>query len=63
MMTEAQKHWLDVYSDFEPVGPPRPGVSFAESGTLYADGRYEKSEPMMPIRLEPGCFGVGRRAK
>ncbi len=62
-ITDAQKHWLEVYPDFEPVGPPRAGVSFTGTGTLYADGRFEKMGSMKVIRLEPGCFAVGRREK
>lgn len=60
-MTDAQKHWLETYSDYEPVGPPRAGVSFRDTGTLYADGRFEPMASGKVIYLEPGCFAVGRR--
>jgi len=59
MTTEAQKNWLSQHPEFQPVGPPRPGVSFTICGTLYADGGFEPMAPMQTIRLEQGCVCVG----
>lgn len=58
-LSEAQIAWFDAHPGWTFIGPPRPGVYFKESGTLYRDGRYVKNAPMVPIRLEPGCRGVG----
>lgn len=58
-MTEAQKAWLEEHRNYVPIVWPRPGVVFHDVGTLYADGRFDPVAPMKPIKLEPGCFGVG----
>lgn len=59
-MTAEQLVWLAKRENWQPVGRPRSGISFAEWGTLYEDGTYEKSEHLKPIKLRPGCIGVGR---
>jgi hypothetical protein len=59
-MTSEQLVWLAKNEDFQPVGRPRAGIRFSEFGTLYEDGTYEKAESMKPIRLRPGCLGVGK---
>lgn len=61
MLTDAQKAWLADNPEYELIGPPRPGVSFKEFGTLYADGIYILSQPMKAIMLKPRCKGVGVR--
>lgn len=61
MLTDAQKQWFKENPDFGFIGRPHAGAPrFAEFGTLYRDGRYVKSQPMKPIKLEAGCVGVGR---
>ncbi len=58
-LTEAQKDWLAIRPEYCLCGHPRPGISFRECGTLYADGRFDESKPMKVIKLEPGCVLVG----
>lgn len=58
-LTPAQRAWLANSPQYDLCGPPRPGISFRECGTLYADGRFEPSAPMKAIRLEPGCVLIG----
>lgn len=58
-MTEAQKKWMDDHPQYTAIGWPRPGILFDTAGTLYCDGRFDPIAPMKPIKLEPGCFGVG----
>lgn len=59
-MTQAQKQWLSENPGYQAIGRPRPGVKFQDAGTLYADGTFEPMAPMKPIRMEQGCFGVGK---
>jgi hypothetical protein len=59
-LTSAQKTWLEENTGYVLIGPPRPGVSYYDVGTLYADGTHEPSAPMKPIRLEPNARGVGK---
>ena len=59
-MTEAQRQWLDNNPHFGPIGPPR-AVQFAEWGTLYGDGTYERMDNAprgAPIRVGAGAVGV-----
>lgn len=58
-MTPRQQEWLIANPAWQLCGPPRPGVNFSRTGTLYDDGRFEENFPMKPIRLEPGCKLVG----
>ena len=58
-MTEAQKQWFRLNPDYVLVGPPRPGPHFNRAGTLYANGRFERMEPIKPIRLQGGGKLVG----
>jgi hypothetical protein len=60
-MTPEQRDWMERHPHYEPVGPPQPGVSFVNCGTLYANGRFEPLQTMKPMKLEEGCFCVGVR--
>ena len=58
-LTKAQVEWLSAHPQYCFPGPPKPGPTFHECGTLYADGRFEPMAPMKAVRLEPGCRLVG----
>lgn len=57
-LTLEQKAWLYDHPEFQFAGPPRM-VTFTESGTLYADGLYEKHTGNDVIRLTAGPSSTG----
>lgn len=58
-LTQAQRDWMAAHPHYCFPGRPKPGVSYKECGTLYADGRFDPMESMKPVRLEEGCILVG----
>jgi hypothetical protein len=58
-LTDAQQGWLANHPQYCFPGRPKSGLMFYESGTLYADGRFEPMAPMKAVRLEEGCRLVG----
>lgn len=58
-LTDAQRAWMAAHHQYCFPGRPKPGLSFHECGTLYADGSFDPMAPMKPVRLKEGCVLVG----
>lgn len=60
LLTQPQIDWLSARPEYCLVGRPRAGApTFRETGTLYADGRFDPMAPMKVVKLENGCVAVG----
>lgn len=59
VLTLPQLAWLDAHPKYQFCGWPRFGAKFKDTGTLYADGRFERCVPMKAVQLEEGCRLIG----